>query len=228
MRNLNEGDIVLGRVIAITANEVIVDVGYKSEGLIPRSEFTDHDGQLDVKVGDQVDVLLEKTEDLEGHVLLSHQKAQRMKRWNEIERAYKEGSIILGRIVDRIKGGLTVDVGLRAFLPGSLVDIKPIKHLESLKGEELEFKVISLDRRRNNVVLSRKAVLEKELEKKKAETITKLVDGARLPGVVKNITDYGVFIDLGVLRRPSSRAILALQAAITILSASRCGWLEAG
>jgi small subunit ribosomal protein S1 len=197
MRNLTEGDIVTGRVIGMTAGEVIVDVGYKSEGLIAKEEFTDREGNLTVAVGDEVDVLLEKTEDIEGHVLLSRQKAQRMRRWNEIERAYKEDRIIKGRVLDRIKGGLTVDIGLRAFLPGSLVDIKPIKHLESLKGEELEFKVISLDRRRNNVVLSRKAVLEKELEKKKAETITKLEDGALLPGVVKNITDYGVFIDLG-------------------------------
>jgi len=197
MRNLTEGDIVTGRVIGVNADEVIVDVGYKSEGLIAREEFEDHEGNLTVAVGDEVDVLLEKTEDVEGHVLLSRQKAERMRRWNEIERAYKNDEIIYGRVVDRIKGGLTVDIGLRAFLPGSLVDIKPIKHLESLKGEELEFKVISLDRRRNNVVLSRKAVLEKELEKKKAETITKLKEGALLPGVVKNITDYGVFIDLG-------------------------------
>jgi small subunit ribosomal protein S1 len=197
MRNLKEGEIVRGRVIGFTPNEVIVDVGYKSEGLVQRSEFTGRDGKLTVAVGDHVDVLLEKTEDVEGHVLLSRQKAERLQRWNEIEEAYRDGKIIRGRIVDRIKGGLTVDVGLRAFLPGSLVDIKPIKHLESLRGEELEFKVISLDRRRNNIVLSRKAVLEKELEKKKAETITKLKEGARLPGVVKNITDYGVFIDLG-------------------------------
>ncbi|MFP3940596.1 MAG: 30S ribosomal protein S1 [Thermoanaerobaculia bacterium] len=197
MRNLTEGDIVTGRVIGITSDEVIVDVGYKSEGLIAKEEFTDRDGQLTVDVGDEVDVLLEKTEDVEGHVLLSRSKAERMRRWNEIEKAYKEDRIVHGRVVDRIKGGLTVDIGLRAFLPGSLVDIKPIKHLESMKGEELEFKVISLDRRRNNVVLSRKAVLEKELEKKKAETIKKLEEGALLPGVVKNITDYGVFIDLG-------------------------------
>jgi small subunit ribosomal protein S1 len=197
MKNLTEGDIVTGKVIGMTSDSVIVDVGYKSEGLVPREEFTDREGNLSVKVGDEVDVLLEKTEDVEGHVLLSRSKAERMRRWNEIEKAYKDDAIILGRIIDRIKGGLTVDIGLRAFLPGSLVDIKPIKHLESLKGEELEFKVISLDRRRNNVVLSRKAVLEKELEKKKAETIIKLKEGARLPGVVKNITDYGVFIDLG-------------------------------
>jgi small subunit ribosomal protein S1 len=197
MRNLTEGEIVPGRVIGVTSNSVIVDVGYKSEGLIPIEEFTDREGRLTVAVGEEVDVLLEKTEDLEGHVLLSRIKAQRMRRWTEVERAYKEGRVIKGRITDRIKGGLTVDVGLRAFLPGSLVDIKPVKNLESLRGQEMEFKVISLDRRRNNIVLSRKAVLETELVKKKAETLKKLEEGARLKGVVKNITDYGVFIDLG-------------------------------
>ncbi|HXO39833.1 MAG TPA: 30S ribosomal protein S1, partial [Thermoanaerobaculia bacterium] len=197
MRNLTEGEIVPGRVIGVTANSVIVDVGYKSEGLIPVEEFTDREGRLTVAVGEEVDVLLEKTEDLEGHVLLSRIKAQRMRRWTEVERAYKDGRVIKGRITDRIKGGLTVDVGLRAFLPGSLVDIKPVKNLESLRGQEMDFKVISLDRRRNNIVLSRKAVLETELVKKKAETLKKLEEGARLKGVVKNITDYGVFIDLG-------------------------------
>ncbi len=197
MRNLTEGEIVPGRVIGITANSVIVDVGYKSEGLVPIDEFMDRDGSLQVKEGDEVDVLLEKTEDLEGHVLLSFTKAQRMRRWTEVEKAYKDGRVIKGRVTDRIKGGLTVDVGLRAFLPGSLVDIKPVKNLESLRGQELEFKVISLDRRRNNIVLSRKAVLETELVKKKAETLKRLEEGARLKGVVKNITDYGVFIDLG-------------------------------
>ncbi len=197
MRNLNEGEIVTGRVIGITANDVVVDVGYKSEGLVPKAEFIDRDGNLRVKVGEEIDVLLEKAEDQEGHVLLSRQKAERMRRWTDIEQAYKDGTIISGRVIDRIKGGLTVDVGLRAFLPGSLVDIKPVKNLESLKGEELQFKVISIDRRRNNIVLSRKAVLEKEFARKKAETLKRLEQGARLAGVVKNITDYGVFIDLG-------------------------------
>jgi small subunit ribosomal protein S1 len=197
MRNLTEGEIVPGRVIGVTSNSVIVDVGYKSEGLIPIEEFTDREGKLTVQVGEEVDVLLEKTEDQEGHVLLSRIKAQRMRRWTEVERAYKENKVIKGRVTDRIKGGLTVDVGLRAFLPGSLVDIKPVKNLESLRGQEMEFKVISLDRRRNNIVLSRKAVLETELVKRKAETLKKLEEGARLKGVVKNITDYGVFIDLG-------------------------------
>jgi small subunit ribosomal protein S1 len=197
MRHLNEGEIIRGRVIGITPNDVVVDVGYKSEGLVPLEEFTNYQGELNVKVGDEVDVLLEKTEDVEGHVLLSKRKAERMKVWSEVEKSYKAGETIKGRVIDRIKGGLTVDVGIRAFLPGSLVDIKPVKNLESLRGQELEFKVISMDRRRNNVVLSRKAVLEKEFAKKKAETLTKLTEGAVLPGVVKNITDYGVFIDLG-------------------------------
>ena len=197
MRHLEEGEIVQGHVVEVTNSEVVVDVGYKSEGLIPIQEFADSAGEVNVSIGDEVEVLLEKTEDQEGHVLLSKAKAERMRVWQQIEEAYKEGQVISGRVIDRIKGGLTVDVGLRAFLPGSLVDIKPVKNLESLKGEELQFKVISLDRRRNNIVLSRKAVLEKEFAKKKAETLTKLKEGALLPGVVKNITDYGVFIDLG-------------------------------
>ena len=197
MRNLKEGDIVQGRVIEINPNSVVVDVGYKSEGLVPVEEFTSFDGDLTVEIGDEVEVLLEKTEDKEGHVLLSKRKAERLRVWADVEKSYQAGETIQGRVIDRIKGGLTVDVGIRAFLPGSLVDIKPVKNLESLRGQELDFKVISMDRRRNNVVLSRKAVLEKEFAKKKAETLTMLREGAVLDGVVKNITDYGVFIDLG-------------------------------
>lgn len=197
MHHLSEGELVEGHVIAINNNEVVVDIGYKSEGLIQLREFTDREGNRHVDVGDTVEVLLEQSEGAEGHVVLSKIKAERMRVWSRMEESFKEGKIITGRVVDRIKGGLTVDVGLRAFLPGSLVDIRPVKNLESFKGEELEFKVISLDRRRNNIVLSRKAVLEKEYEKKKKETLTKLVEGARLPGYVKNITDYGVFVDLG-------------------------------
>ncbi len=197
MRNLAEGEIVRGRVVAITSNSVVVDVGYKSEGLIPIDEFAGEEGKVAVNVGDEVEVLLEKTEDVEGHILLSYSKAERMRVWTEVENSFKEGRIIKGRVIDRIKGGLTVDVGVRAFLPGSLADIKPVKNLESLKGRELEFKVISLDRRRNNIVLSRKAVLEKEYERKKSETLERLREGERMKGVVKNITDYGVFVDLG-------------------------------
>ncbi len=197
MKNLAEGEIVKGRVVTITNNSVVIDVGYKSEGLIPVAEFFNEEGKLTVAVGDDVEVLLEKTEDLEGHILLSYAKAARMRVWTDVENSFKEGRIIKGRVIDRIKGGLTVDVGVRAFLPGSLADIKPVKNLESLKGRDLEFKVISLDRRRNNIVLSRKAVLEKEYERKKGETLERLQEGERLKGVVKNITDYGVFVDLG-------------------------------
>lgn len=197
MRHLAEGEIVTGKVIDITSNDVVIDVGYKSEGLIPLQEFTSYDGELQVEVGDDVEVLLERAEDIEGHVLLSKRKAERLKVWSEIEKSYQAGETIKGRVIDRIKGGLTVDIGIRAFLPGSLVDIRPIKHLESLKGEELEFKVISMDKRRNNVVLSRKAILEREFKAKKAETLENLREGITMPGVVKNITDYGVFIDLG-------------------------------
>ena len=197
LRNLNEGEIVSGKVVAITSDSVVVDVGYKSEGRIAKEEFLDAEGKLPVAVGSEVEVLLERTEDVEGHVLLSYTKAAKMRVWTEVEQSFREGRVIRGRVIDRIKGGLTVDVGVRAFLPGSLADIKPLKNLEALKGRELEFKVISLDRRRNNIVLSRKAVLEKEYEQKKAETLERLEEGALMKGVVKNITDYGVFIDLG-------------------------------
>jgi small subunit ribosomal protein S1 len=197
LRNLTEGEIVPGRVVAITQNAVVVDVGYKSEGHIAKDEFLDAEGNLPVQVGDALEVLLEKTEDGEGHIVLSYTKAAKMRVWAEVEQSFREGRILHGRVIDRIKGGLTVDVGVRAFLPGSLADIKPLKNLEALKGRELEFKVISLDRRRNNIVLSRKAVLEKEYEQKKAETLERLQEGVRMKGTVKNITDYGVFIDLG-------------------------------
>ena len=163
MRNLTEGEIVRGKVIGITSNDVIIDVGYKSEGLVPIEEFRGESGKVSVEVGDQVEVLLEKTEDQEGHVLLSRTKAERMRVWSDVEQSFKEGKTIKGRVIDRIKGGLTVDVGVRAFLPGSLADIKPVKNLESFRGRELEFKVISLYRRRNNIVLSRKAGLHNEL-----------------------------------------------------------------
>ncbi len=182
MRNLAEGEIVAGRVIHVTGSDVIVDIGFKSEGLISIDEFRDRDGKVAVNIGDTVEVLLEQTEDQDGHIMLSKQKAERMRIWNTVEEAYRDGKVITGRVVERIKGGLTVDVGLRAFLPGSLVDIKPVKNLESFRGEDLEFKVISLDRRRNNIVLSRKAVLEKEYEKKKGETLKKLKEGVVLKG----------------------------------------------
>ena len=198
-KNLQEGQIIRGRVIGITPSEVIVDIGYKSEGIIPASEFTDFSGKVTVKEGDSVDVLLERTEDQNGYVVLSKDKAEKMKVWDEVEKSYRSGSTVRGRVIDRIKGGLAVDIGVKAFLPGSLVDVKPVKNLESLRGKELDFKVISVDKKRGNIVLSRKAVVEIEQEARKRETLQLLEEGRVLRGVVKNLTDYGAFVDLGGL-----------------------------
>jgi small subunit ribosomal protein S1 len=198
-KNLQEGQIIRGRVIGITPSEVIVDIGYKSEGIIPVSEFTDFAGKLTVKEGDAVDVLLERTEDQNGYVVLSKDKAEKMKVWDEVEKSYRSGTTVRGRVIDRIKGGLAVDIGVKAFLPGSLVDVKPVKNLESLRGRDFDFKVISVDKKRGNIVLSRKAVVEVEQEAKKKETLQLLEEGRVLRGTVKNLTDYGAFVDLGGL-----------------------------
>lgn len=198
-KNLQEGQIIRGRVLTITPSEVIVDIGYKSEGIIPLTEFTDFGGQVTVKEGDAVDVLLERTEDQNGYVVLSKDKAEKMKVWDEVERSYRSGTTVRGRVIDRIKGGLAVDIGVKAFLPGSLVDVKPVKNLESLRGKDLDFKVISVDKKRGNIVLSRKAVVEIEQEAKKRETLQLLEEGRVLRGTVKNLTDYGAFVDLGGL-----------------------------
>ena len=198
-KNLQEGQIIRGRVLAITPSEVIVDIGYKSEGIISLAEFTDFSGNVTVHEGDAVDVLLERTEDQNGYVVLSKDKAEKMKVWDEVERSYRSGSTVRGRVIDRIKGGLAVDIGVKAFLPGSLVDVKPVKNLESLRGKELDFKVISVDKKRGNIVLSRKAVVEIEQEARKRETLQLLEEGRVLRGVVKNLTDYGAFVDLGGL-----------------------------
>jgi small subunit ribosomal protein S1 len=198
-KNLQEGQIIRGRVLTVTPSEVIVDIGYKSEGIIPVSEFTDFAGNVLVKPGDAVDVLLERTEDQNGYVVLSKDKAEKMKVWDEVEKSYRSGSTVRGRVIDRIKGGLAVDIGVKAFLPGSLVDVKPVKNLESLRGRDLDFKVISVDKKRGNIVLSRKAVVEIEQEAKKKETLQLLEEGRVLRGTVKNLTDYGAFVDLGGL-----------------------------
>jgi len=198
-KNLQEGQIIRGRVLTVTPSEVIVDIGYKSEGIIPVSEFTDFSGTVLVKAGDAVDVLLERTEDQNGYVVLSKDKAEKMKVWDEVEKSYRSGSTVRGRVIDRIKGGLAVDIGVKAFLPGSLVDVKPVKNLEALRGKDLEFKVISVDKKRGNIVLSRKAVVEIEQEARKKETLQLLEEGRVLRGTVKNLTDYGAFVDLGGL-----------------------------
>jgi small subunit ribosomal protein S1 len=198
-KNFAEGEVVKGVVLQVSASEVIVDVGYKSEGIIPIEEFRDETGKIQVKAGDTVDVLLEKTEDKEGYVVLSKEKAEKMKVWDEVERAYQERRVVTGRVIERVKGGLAVDIGVRAFLPGSQVDLRPVRNLDSLRGQELRMRVIKVNKKRGNIVLSRKAVLEEENAERKRDTLEGLEEGKVLMGTVKNITEYGAFVDLGGL-----------------------------
>jgi small subunit ribosomal protein S1 len=198
MTHFNEGDIVRGRVLKVTPSEVVVDIGYKSEGLLPISEVTGYDGKVKIKPGDELDVFLDRLEDPSGYVVLSREKAERMLVWDRIEGAFKNDQPISGRVIDRVKGGLSVDVGgVKAFLPGSLIDTKPIKNLDSLRGHDYNFKIVSFDKKRNNVVLSRRAIVEVEQAAQKKETFGRLQEGQVTHGIVKNITDYGVFVDLG-------------------------------
>ncbi|HYM24304.1 MAG TPA: S1 RNA-binding domain-containing protein, partial [Vicinamibacterales bacterium] len=196
-RNIAEGEVVKGTVLKVTASEVIVDVGFKSEGIIAIDEFLDENSEVTVQPGDIVDVLLERTEDREGHVVLSREKAEKMKIWDEVEKAYAERKVVIGRVIERIKGGLAVDIGVRAFLPGSQIDVRPVRNLDALRGQELRMRVIKVNKKRGNIVLSRKALLEEENAEKKKHTLETLAEGKVLKGVVKNITDYGAFIDLG-------------------------------
>jgi small subunit ribosomal protein S1 len=196
-RNIAEGEVVKGTVLKVTPSEVIVDVGYKSEGIIAIDEFIDESGQVSVQAGDIVDVLLERTEDREGYVVLSREKAEKMKIWDDVEKAYAEKKVVIGRVIERIKGGLAVDIGVRAFLPGSQIDVRPVRNLDALRGQELRMRVIKVNKKRGNIVLSRKVLLEEENAEKKKHTLDTLAEGKVLRGVVKNITDYGAFIDLG-------------------------------
>ncbi len=198
MATFAEGEIVRGRVVKLTPTEVVVDIGYKSEGLLPMSQVTGYDGQVTIKPGDEIDVFVERLEDVSGYVALSREKAERMLVWDRIEAAYKNDQPINGRVIDRVKGGLSVDIGgIKAFLPGSLIDTKPVKNLDALKGHEAKFKIVSFDKKRSNVVLSRRAIVEVEHARQKQDTFGRLEEGKLTHGVVKNITDYGVFVDLG-------------------------------
>jgi small subunit ribosomal protein S1 len=190
-----EGEVVRGRVVHVSPTEVLVDVGYKSEGAIPIEEF--HRAGSLPKVGEDLDVYLEAKEDSEGLIVLSKEKADKIKVWDVITQAFDKGTPVEGRVVEVVKGGLAVDVGVKAFLPGSQVDLRPVKNLGALVGQTVRAKVIKLNRRRGNVVLSRRSVLEEEREEKKKHTLEVLHEGMVLTGTVKNITDYGAFIDLG-------------------------------
>ena len=196
-RNISEGDVIEGTVLKVSSSEVIVDVGYKSEGIISVTEFIDENGQVTVQPGDSVDVLLERTEDRDGHIVLSREKAEKMKIWDEVEKAYAERRVVIGRVIERIKGGVAVDIGVRAFLPGSQIDVRPVRNLDALKGQELRMRVIKANKKRGNIVLSRKVLIEEENAEKKKNTLATIAEGKVMPGVVKNITDYGAFIDLG-------------------------------
>jgi small subunit ribosomal protein S1 len=196
-RNIAEGEVVKGTVLKVNENEVVVDVGYKSEGIISVNEFLDETGAVMVQAGDVVDVLLERTEDRDGHIVLSREKAEKMKIWDEVEKAFAERKVVIGRVIERIKGGLAVDIGVRAFLPGSQIDVRPVRNLDALRGQELRMRVIKVNKKRGNIVLSRKVLLEEENAEKKKHTLETLSEGKVLTGVVKNITDYGAFIDLG-------------------------------
>lgn len=197
-RDNKPGTIVTGTVLNINNGIVTVDAGFKSVGYIPEEQFRDERGGLEVKVGDEVDVVLEQNEDGSGETKLSREKAKRASAWRDLEKAYEENAIVIGMISGKVKGGFTVELkNIRAFLPGSLVDVRPVRDTAYLEGKDLEFKVIKLDRQRNNVVVSRRAVVEAEYSAEKSALLDNLEEGNVLTGVVKNLTDYGAFVDLG-------------------------------
>jgi small subunit ribosomal protein S1 len=197
LKTIQEGELVSGEIVLIGKEFVLVDIGYKSEGQIRINEFIDPDGNLTAKVGDKIDVLLEKREDEDGRIILSKEKAAKIKIWDEIKRIYEEDGTIRGQIVSRLKGGMAVDIGLQAFLPGSQIDLKPIKNFDSLIGTRHDFKILKYNKRRSNIVLSRRAILEKDRKSMRETTLQKIEEGSVVTGTVKNITDYGLFIDLG-------------------------------
>jgi len=197
LRSIQEGELVRGEIVQIDKEFVLVDIGYKSEGQIPIREFIDPHGNITARVGDKVDVLLERREDDEGIILLSKEKANKIKIWDEIREIYERDGTIRGKIISRVKGGMSVDIGLAAFLPGSQIDLKPVKDFDGLIGTTHDFKILKYNRRRSNIVLSRRAILEAERNRLRQQTLEVLENGAVLQGKVKNITDYGLFIDLG-------------------------------
>jgi small subunit ribosomal protein S1 len=192
-----EGEVLDGRVLAVTSKEVIIDFGFKSEGLVPLHEFQAPDGSVQVKPGDKVDVMIDHGESVEGYVLLSHLKAARIRVWENLERAFREQLTISGRVLTRVKGGLAVDVGVKSFMPGSQADVRPVHNLDVFIGQDLPVKVVKLNRRRGNVVVSRKAAIEEESTERKHATLEHLEEGAVVTGVIKNLTEYGAFVDLG-------------------------------
>ena len=195
---VGEDHVIKGTVVKLTATHVVVDIGAKSEGMVPIAEILDHEGKPKFEAGAEIDVMRDKGETEEGYVNLSHLKAQRLRSWDEIERAYNEKKPIKGVVVERIKGGLTLDIqGARAFLPGSQVDLRPIRNLDGIKGQTMEVAIIKLNKKRGNIVVSRKQLLEEEQNEKRGKTLEHLEEGSVLTGIVKNLTEYGAFVDMG-------------------------------
>lgn len=196
-KEVREGSIVQGRVVRLTDDSVIVDIGHKSEGEIPKHEFPMVDSQPSVKVGDIIEVYLDRFEDHHGEMVLSRERAEMLRAWDRISEAYEKNEIVEGSIMARVKGGLSVDIGVKAFLPGSQVDLRPVRNLDKLIGNKLQFKIIKFNKKRGNIVLSRRVLLEQDRERMRSSTLSNLKEGAILKGIIKNITDYGAFIDLG-------------------------------
>ncbi len=192
-----EGEVAQGKVLSIDNDYIQVDIGFKSEGLVAAWEFMEEDGTITVKVGDTVDVLVEDAEDEDGRIVLSKEKAERLKVWDQISQAYDDDRAVEGTIIARVKGGLSVDIGVKAFLPGSQVDLRPVRNLEGMIGTRSDFKIIKFNKRRGNIVLSRRALLETERKKLRRDTLETLAASQIVDGVIKNLTDYGAFIDLG-------------------------------
>ena len=198
LKSIEEGQILKGTVVDITPDHVTVDVGLKSEGQIPMEEFLKRDKKIDVKIGDRIDVLLEKKTGEEGLLILSKEKADKVNIWKEISRSCHEGEVIEGEVLSKVKGGLSVEIGgIMAFLPGSQIDLKPVRNLDAMVGQRLKFKVIKFNRKRNNIVLSRRTILDDERKLLREETLKNLKEGEVIEGTVKNLTDYGAFIDFG-------------------------------
>ena len=197
IKRVQEGEVVQGKIVQIDKEFVLVDIGSKSEGQVPIEEFRKADGSLDAVVGNTVDVMVDRWEDEDGTVKVSKDKASRIKVWDDIKQAYDNDETIQGVVTSRVKGGLSVDIGLPAFLPGSQVDLRPVRNLDDVVGKTLDFKILKYNKKRNNIVLSRRVILEKEREERRAETLATIHEGKVMQGVVKNITEYGVFVDLG-------------------------------
>ncbi len=192
-----EGAVVTGRIISVDKDHVLVDIGYKSEGQIRTQEFMDEDGNLNANVGDPVDVMVEWWDDEEERVVLSKEKAAKVKIWEEIKKAYEEERTVEGIIINRVKGGFSVDIGVQAFLPGSQADLRPIRKLDEMVGKTFTFKILKYNRKRSNIVLSRRAILEEERSASRTATLASIHEGKVVEGIIKNITEYGVFVDLG-------------------------------